>query len=115
MQETKAEEEEGKGEVPGHLGSPGGQHEGKRKESKRETREKGRKTARTTAGGPVSESGCGGLSASTEPDEGCSSFTMRQVPPLVGVHERRGCNRPVQAKCRQVGVQVPIGGRKAPQ
>ena len=50
---------------------------------------RGRETAGTTAGGTVSESGSGGLSASTEPDEGCSSFTMRQVPPLVGVPERR--------------------------
>jgi len=50
---------------------------------------RGRGTASTTAGGPVSESGSGGLSASTEPDEGCSSFAMRLLPPLVGVPERR--------------------------
>ena len=75
--------------MPGPLGSPGGQHEGKNQGNKRETREKGRMAASISAGGTVSESGSGGLSASTEPDEGCSSFAMRQVPPLVGVPERR--------------------------
>ena len=50
---------------------------------------RGRETAGTTAGGLVSESGSGGFSVSTEPDEGCSSISMRQVPPLVGVPEER--------------------------
>ena len=71
-----------KTEVP-PLGSPGGQHEGKKEESKRETREKGRNTAIIFAGGTVSEIGCDGLSASTEPDEGDPGFTMRQFPLLV--------------------------------
>ena len=82
----KKKKEKGSAGTPRH---PGGQHEGKNQGNKRETREKGRMTASTTAGGIVRESGCGGPSASTEPDEGCSSFAMRQVPPLVGVSERR--------------------------
>ena len=56
--------------MPRPLGSPGGQHEARKWEIKRETREKGRNTASIFAGGTVSESGCDGLSASTEPDEG---------------------------------------------
>ena len=41
---------------------------------------RGRETAGTTAGGTVSESGCDGLRASTEPDEGCPRFTRGTSP-----------------------------------
>jgi hypothetical protein len=64
---------------------------------------RGRGTASTTAGGPVSESGCDGRSASTEPNEGVPLLHLRQLPPLVGVPEMRGYDRPMHALYRRVG------------
>ena len=50
---------------------------------------RGRGTASTTAGGPVSESGCDGRSASTEPDEGVALLRNEAAPLLVDDQEMR--------------------------
>ena len=75
---------------------------------------RGRGPASVFAGGPVSESGCGGPSASTEPDEGCSSFAMRLLPPLDGVLRGDDATGPCKPSFGKSGVQVPLGGRRAP-
>ena len=82
MQETKAEEEEGKGQCRDPSAATGeNMRERKRKSRGRPERKEERKTASIFAGGTISESGCDGLSASTEPDEGVLELHLEAAPP----------------------------------
>jgi len=104
-------------ESSGTLGSPAfqrGQQEGKKEENKRETREKGRMTASILAGGTRSGCGCDGRSASTEPNEGMPLLHLRQLPPLVGVLEMRGYDRPMNALYRRGGERRSSRGPRGP-
>ena len=75
---------------------------------------RGRMTASIFAGGTVSDSKCDGRSASTEPNEGVPLLHLRQLPPLVGVPEMRGCDRPMHALYRQGGGRRSSRGPRGP-